>query len=106
MSLQLSDDDKLEMQDVTGQLPILLSSLCRINLGGSGGGETPGGRETPEADIYACKLTQLYDGLWNCAEVKSMVSAIFLFAREKTDKLWDSPKLLRYLNRYSSVSIV
>lgn len=46
----LSDYGKSETQDITGQLPILLSALCRINLDFPGGGETPGG------DIYASKL--------------------------------------------------
>ena len=78
--MQLSDDDKLEIQDITGQFPILLSALCRISQ------DSPGGGETPEADIYGSKRTELYGGLWNCAEVKPMISTIRLFAREKTDK--------------------
>lgn len=88
----LSDDDKIEIQDITGQLPILLRALCRINLDCLAG-------ETPEADTYASKLARLYDYLWNCADVESMITTILLFAREKTDKLWDSPMHLRYLNR-------
>ena len=87
--MQLSDDDNLEMQDITGQLPILLSALCRINLDG------PGGGKSPEVDVYSSKLIRLYDDLWNCAEVKSMISAILLFARGKSNKLWNSPMLLR-----------
>ena len=50
MPMQLSDYGKSEMQEITGQLLILLSALYRINL------DFPGGGEIPEADIYASKL--------------------------------------------------
>jgi hypothetical protein len=96
MPLQLSDEDKAEMEDTIGNLPILLIALLEIKLDDLEDAET---EDAAEEESYARKLSQLYDKLWRSPQVKMMSSTILVYAERQSEMLRHD-KLLRYVHRF------
>src|SRR5438105_2856581 len=96
MPMQLREEDKAEILDLLGNMPILLTVL--LNLQQQGWGAIHNHEETSlvtHEETYKSKLNQLHDQLRNCPEVGAMVSSILSFAVQQSDTLNDTPKLLR-----------
>jgi len=92
MPMQFCEEDKAEIQDLLGNIPILLNVL--LNLQQENRNATHMQPQEKE-ETYESKLNQLHGQLRSCPEVSAMVSRILSFAVEQSDTLHDTPKLLR-----------
>ena len=93
--IQFRQEDKAEIQDLLGNMPILLNVLLKLDRNA-----TDMQSQTNENldETYKSKLNQLHDQLRNCPEVGAMVSSILSFAVQQSDNLRDTPKLLRCIS--------
>jgi len=88
LPLELRNEDRVDMEEMLGNLPILLNVLLYVKMDKQDG-------EVPMD--YDQKLSQIHDQLKNSQEVKAMVATILGFAERQSEKLRDTPQLLVYV---------
>ncbi|RPB22445.1 hypothetical protein L211DRAFT_338879 [Terfezia boudieri ATCC MYA-4762] len=77
--IQFREEDKAEIQDLLGNMPILLNVLLKLDYNGT---DIQSQANENHEEAYKSKLNQLHDQLRNCPEVSAMVSSILSFAVE------------------------